>query len=37
LAKVANILCITFCCLWPNIMELAASRIKNYANPTAIF
>ena len=25
------------CCLWPNIMELAASRIKNYANPTGIF
>ena len=23
--------------LWSNTMELAASRIKNYANPTGIF
>src|SRR6218665_926139 len=26
--------CRELCCLWPNIMELASSRIKNYANPT---
>src|SRR6218665_450697 len=25
------------CCLWPNIMKLAASRIKSYENPTEIF
>jgi len=25
------------CCLWPNITELAASRIKNYPNPTGFF
>src|SRR6218665_3096589 len=25
------------CCLWPNIVDVAASKIKNYANPTGNF